>query len=146
MPDDLWLKAGIWRYRELLFGVGEQRRPGSNGQRVKRGISRERVEEVLAKKGKLPRWEMLWCRMRYFWDGAVPGAGNSSTKSSSTSVTASARSARPARARCATWRPKGSPHCATCAGSRWGERGSHLVHLTDIFTILRSRHADDHHS
>jgi hypothetical protein len=43
--------ARMERYRELLFGTGEQKRPGSNGQRVKRGISRKRVEEVLAKKG-----------------------------------------------------------------------------------------------
>lgn len=65
---------GMERYRELLFGVGEERRPGSNGQRVKRGISRKRVEEVLAKKGELSRWEMLRCRVRYFCDGAVLGS------------------------------------------------------------------------
>jgi len=65
--------ASIEKYRELLFGVGEQRNPGTNGQRVKRGISRKRVEEVMAKKGKLTHWEMLRCRVRYFCDGAVLG-------------------------------------------------------------------------
>jgi hypothetical protein len=40
---------------------------------VKRGISKKRVEEVMAKKGKLTRWEMLRCRVRYFCDGAVLG-------------------------------------------------------------------------
>jgi hypothetical protein len=40
---------------------------------VKRGISKKRVEEVIANKGKLTRWEMLRCRVRYFCDGAVLG-------------------------------------------------------------------------
>jgi REP element-mobilizing transposase RayT len=71
---DIGEDASMEKYRELLFGVGEQKKAGSNGQRVKRGISRERVEEVLAKKGKLTRWEMLRCRVRYFCDGAVLGS------------------------------------------------------------------------
>jgi hypothetical protein len=58
--------ASMEKYREQLFGVGEQKKEGSNGQGVKRGISHERVEEVLAKKGRLSRWEMLRCRVRYF--------------------------------------------------------------------------------
>lgn len=65
--------ASMDKYRELIFGVGEQRNPGANGQRVKRGISRKRVEEVMANKGKLTRWEILRCRVRYFRDGAVLG-------------------------------------------------------------------------
>ena len=59
---DIGEGASIEKYRELLFGTGEQRNPGANGQRVKRGISKKRVEEVMAKKGKLTRWEMLRCR------------------------------------------------------------------------------------
>jgi putative transposase len=43
---DIGEGASMERYRELLFGTGEQRKPGANGQRVKRGISRKRVEEV----------------------------------------------------------------------------------------------------
>jgi REP element-mobilizing transposase RayT len=70
---DIGEAASMDKYRELLFGVGEQRNPGANGQRVKRGISKKRVQEVLAKKGKLTRWEMLRCRVRYFCDGAVLG-------------------------------------------------------------------------
>jgi len=50
-----------------------QRNAGATGQRVKRGISRKRVEEVIANKGKLTRWEMLRCRVRSFCDGAVLG-------------------------------------------------------------------------
>ncbi len=65
--------ASIEKYRELIFGVGEQRNAGPKGQRAKRGISRKRVEEVMAKKGKLSNWEMLRCRVRYFCDGAVLG-------------------------------------------------------------------------
>ena len=70
---DIGEGASMEKYRELLFGTGEQRNPGANGQRVKRGISKKRVEEVMAKKGKLTRWEMLRCRVRYFCDGAVLG-------------------------------------------------------------------------
>ena len=72
---DIGEAAEMEKYRELIFGVGEQRRPGSNGQRVsKRGISRERVEEVMAKKRKLTRLETLRCGASYFCDGAVLGS------------------------------------------------------------------------
>ena len=75
---------------------------------MKRGISKKRVEEVMAKKGKLTCWEMLRCRVRYFCDGAVLG-----TKDFVNGIfeheraIASARNARRARARCATARRMG---------------------------------------
>jgi putative transposase len=36
-------------------------------------MSKERVQEVIEKKGKLSRYEMLRCRVRYFTDGVALG-------------------------------------------------------------------------
>lgn len=61
-------------YRELLYGRGEERGVDDQGRAVRKGFSRARVDEVLAKKGKLTWGEMLRCRVRYFTDGAVLGS------------------------------------------------------------------------
>ena len=61
-------------YRELLYGRGEERGADEQGRVVRKGFNRERVDEVLAKKGKLTWGEMLRCRVRYFADGAVFGS------------------------------------------------------------------------
>lgn len=61
-------------YRTLLYGRGEERGVDERGRAVRKGFSRARVDEVLAKKGKLTWGEMLRCRVRYFTDGAVPGS------------------------------------------------------------------------
>ncbi|MFV0336674.1 MAG: transposase [Chthoniobacterales bacterium] len=62
------------RYRRLLFEHGEERNYAKGDEREKRqGISRERVNEVIASGGKLSVSEMLRCRVRYFCDGAVLG-------------------------------------------------------------------------
>ena len=66
--------AGLREYRELLYGRGEERGEDERGRAVRKGFSRERVDEVLAKKGKLTWGEMLRCRVRYFADGAVLGS------------------------------------------------------------------------
>lgn len=71
------------------------------------GISRKRVEEVIAKKGELTRWEMLRCRVRYFFDSAVL-----ETKEFVNSIFEHERHRfgprrRAAPARCATWKPTG---------------------------------------
>jgi putative transposase len=72
--------AGSWRevlaeYRVRLYGEGEQQ--GSDdlerGVVVRRGLSREEVAAVMARKGRLSAVEMLRCRVRYFADGAVLG-------------------------------------------------------------------------
>ncbi|MFV0338906.1 MAG: transposase [Chthoniobacterales bacterium] len=54
------------RYRQLLFEHGEE------SERY-RGISRKRVDEVIASGGKLSIPEILRCRVRYFCDGAILG-------------------------------------------------------------------------
>ena len=62
------------RYRQLLFVKGEARGIRADGQPVKKGISPEAVEEVMANKGKLPLNEILRSRIRYFTDGAIIGS------------------------------------------------------------------------
>jgi REP element-mobilizing transposase RayT len=61
------------KYRELIYGEGEASAPAQNGGPVRKGMSRERVKEVIETKGKLSRMEMLRCRVRYFTDGVALG-------------------------------------------------------------------------
>ena len=61
-------------YRAFIFDSGEQREPGRNGERRRRGFSREQIQEVLAKGGELELAEVLRCRVRYFSDGAIFGS------------------------------------------------------------------------
>ncbi len=64
----------IYRYRQLVFCGAESRGIGEDGRPMRRGVPRERIREVLKKKGKLSAAEMLRCRVRYFCDGAVLGS------------------------------------------------------------------------
>lgn len=66
-----WRKAAEI-YRCWLF-EGGVRRENREGRLVRKGISRNEVEEVLKLGGKLSRREMLHCRVRYFTNGAVLG-------------------------------------------------------------------------
>jgi putative transposase len=61
------------KYRGLIYGEGEAMKAGQNGERGRKGMSKERVQEVIDKKGKLSRYEMLRCRVRYFTDGVALG-------------------------------------------------------------------------
>lgn len=65
--------AAVARYRELLHGEGEATQPGQNGDRGRKGMTKEHVQKVIAKGGKLSRFEMLRCRVRYFTDGVAFG-------------------------------------------------------------------------
>lgn len=67
------VEAALARYRELLYGEGEAMKPGQNGERGRKGMTREQVQKVIAKGGKLNRFEMLRCRVRYFTDGVALG-------------------------------------------------------------------------
>lgn len=68
-------EAMFAEYRLWLFGLGEEKGQAENGGGpLKRGFSRKRIAEVLERKGRLSRWEMLRCRVRYFADGAVIGS------------------------------------------------------------------------
>ncbi|CEF48328.1 unnamed protein product [uncultured bacterium] len=60
-------------YRKLLFSEGEQRRADA-GERVRNGISSERVQSVLEEGGELSLGELVRCRVRYFADGLVFGS------------------------------------------------------------------------
>ena len=69
--------SGSWRqirrqYRRYLFEHG-QRRQVRKGV-VRPGFSPERVEEVLSNGGRLPKAEILRCKVRYFSDGLVLGS------------------------------------------------------------------------
>ncbi len=63
-------------YRVALFGKAveperpDERKPG----RRKKGISKEKVAEVVERRGKMTRAEYLRCRVRYFTDGAAIGS------------------------------------------------------------------------
>ena len=63
------------RYRMLLFGQGEEREADDlRKTKGRRGFSRERIAEEVARGGKLPLPEILRCRVRYFCDGAILGS------------------------------------------------------------------------
>ncbi len=66
-------EAALVRYRELLYGEGEAMKVGQNGEHGRKGMTRELVQKVIAKGGKLSRFEMLRCRVRYFTDGVALG-------------------------------------------------------------------------
>lgn len=76
VPTDL---AGtLANYRLWLYGRGQQREgllddEGTVGPVGRVGIDPARVAEVQAKRGRLTRWEMLRCRVRYFSDGVALG-------------------------------------------------------------------------
>lgn len=61
-------------YRCLLYGRGEERGVGPDGEALRKGFSREETQQVLADGGRLPSTVYLRCRVRYFTDGAVIGS------------------------------------------------------------------------
>jgi hypothetical protein len=61
-------------YRLQLFGRGESRGLTEEGRPMRLGVSEQRIEEVLAKKGRLEKWEAVRCRVRYFSDGLILGS------------------------------------------------------------------------
>jgi putative transposase len=78
---DLWT-AGVSReYRKLLLAgaVGKSTESvGRDGKAaiktLRKGISKEKSHEELAKDGEIPFGKVLRCRVRYFTDGAVIGS------------------------------------------------------------------------
>jgi hypothetical protein len=61
-------------YRLQLFGRGESRGLTEDGRPMRLGVSEQRIEEVVAKKGRLEKWEAVRCRVRYFSDGLILGS------------------------------------------------------------------------
>ena len=60
----------------LLYGTGEREGLDERGRALRGGFTAEEVQAVLAAKGRLERWQMLRCRVRYFSDGAALGTRN----------------------------------------------------------------------
>jgi REP element-mobilizing transposase RayT len=61
-------------YRKHLYVQGERKGLKADGSPMRRGFSRDQVEEVLNSNGKLPMHDLLRCRVRYFSDGVVLGS------------------------------------------------------------------------
>ena len=61
-------------YRKWIYGQGEERGVDESGAPVRRGFSREAVQEVITAKGQLTRQELIRCKVRYFVDGCVIGS------------------------------------------------------------------------
>ena len=55
----------------LLYGTGDEEGVDEHGRPLRAGFTREEVQAVLATEGRLDRWQMLRCRVRYFTDGAA---------------------------------------------------------------------------
>ena len=57
----------------FAYEAAEERTPGANAMRGRRGAKAEAVAGVKSAGGKLSRAELLRCRVRHFADGAVLG-------------------------------------------------------------------------
>jgi len=68
-----WSKIGR-EYRKYLYIQGQQKSAGPDSKRLRPGFSVEQVKKVLETGGRLPRHEILRCRVRYFSDGLVLGS------------------------------------------------------------------------
>jgi putative transposase len=68
------MKAALREYRMFLFGTGEENDGvDMQGRPLRRGVSPEKVAEVIKGKGRLPTQDYVRLRVRYFVDGAVIG-------------------------------------------------------------------------
>jgi hypothetical protein len=68
--------AVLRAYRMWLYGTGEEEGLDEAGRPLRPGFGAEEVQAVLASKGRLDRWQMLRCRVRYFTDGVAIGTRN----------------------------------------------------------------------
>lgn len=57
----------------LLYGTGEEEGLDERGRALRAGFTAGEVQAVLAAKGRLDRWQMLRCRVRYLTDGVALG-------------------------------------------------------------------------
>ena len=62
------------QYRVWLFGSAGEIKDGRSGRTLRRGLRRENVDTVLRNAGKLKRWEILRCRLRYMTRGGAIGS------------------------------------------------------------------------
>ena len=71
--DAAWSNVGR-QYRTYLYIQGRQKGVGPDGEQLRPGFSAEQVQKVVDAGGRLPRHEILRCRVRYFSDGLVLGS------------------------------------------------------------------------
>ena len=74
-PVDGWKSAGAAEaYRCVLHDTGREVLDARKAAVVRRGVSAEKVREVLAERGKLSLGELVRLRVRYFTDGLALGS------------------------------------------------------------------------
>jgi len=78
-PDGKLARPPGWRqvgaeYRRLLYGVGFERGEKADGSAAKPGFSQEEALREMSGGGRLPLWQALRCRVRYFCDGGIFGS------------------------------------------------------------------------
>ncbi len=64
-----WLE----QYRVWMFGSAEEIKDSRSGRVLRKGLTPEKVQAVLKHGGKVKRWEMLRCRLRYMTGGGALG-------------------------------------------------------------------------
>ena len=73
-----WTSGVAREHRMLLFERGEvvpgRETAWGGTAKAKGGFSRERIEEELKNGGRMPMWQVLRCRVRYFTEGGVLGS------------------------------------------------------------------------
>ena len=67
------IEEAMAAYRRYLFEEGIAREAGDDGTPARRGFTEEQVDAALKAGGKLPLYNALRCRVRYFGDGLVFG-------------------------------------------------------------------------
>jgi len=70
---DVGEKRSMTQYREILYAHGARKTDGLSGQMIRPGFTREQIDTVLDEGGRLPLYNLLRCKVRYFSDGAVIG-------------------------------------------------------------------------
>ncbi|MBK8092482.1 MAG: hypothetical protein IPK32_11025 [Verrucomicrobiaceae bacterium] len=72
--EDGWRRQGAAEgYRQMLFDTAVEQK-NAEGEVQRRGVSRERAQEVRLERGKLSAKELIRQRVRYFSDGAALGS------------------------------------------------------------------------
>jgi len=60
-------------YHKFLYGVGVESGAGEGGRATRCGFAHDEAIAVLEFGGRLPMWQALQCRVRYFTAGAIFG-------------------------------------------------------------------------
>ncbi|MEI6533974.1 MAG: transposase [Verrucomicrobiaceae bacterium] len=61
------------QYRVWMFGSAEEIKDRRSGRVLRKGLTPEKIEAVLKNGGRVMRWELLRCRLRYLSKGGVLG-------------------------------------------------------------------------